>query len=84
MSRLVIDMSVEEHQQIKTLAAMRGMTIKEFVLGQIFPLDISAEEEQAWRQLQEVLSNRISQAEKGGIANKSFSQITDEVIKQQN
>lgn len=80
MSRLVIDMTGEQHQQIKTLAAMRGKTIKEFVLEQIFPMRINQEEQGAWEELQSILSARIENAKNGGISKMSFDQITDDVI----
>lgn len=82
MSRLVIDMTGEQHQQIKALAAMRGKTIKEFVLEQIFPMDISPEEQGAWKELQSILSTRIKSAEQGKVSRKTFDQITDDVIQE--
>ncbi len=81
MSRLVIDMSGEQHQQIKALAAMRGKSIKDFVLEQILPAQINNKEQKAWEELQNLLSSRITNAEKGAISNKTFDQITEEVIK---
>lgn len=82
MSRLVIDMTGEQHQQIKALAAMRGKTIKEFVLEQIFPMDIDPEEQKAWKELQSILSTRIKSAEQGKVSRKTFDQITDDVIQE--
>lgn len=84
MSRLVIDMTVEQHQQIKTLAAMRGKTIKAFVLEQIFPIKKTQEEQEAWEELQNILSTRIENANNGRISKMSFDQITDDVIQQRN
>lgn len=81
MSRLVIDMSGEQHQQIKALAAMQGKSIKSFVLGQIFPAEKTNKEQKAWNELQALLSSRITDAENGAVSNKTFDQITDEVIR---
>ncbi len=81
MSRLVIDMSSEQHQQIKALAAMQGKSIKRFVLEQIFPAEKTDKEQKAWDKLQALLASRIRDAETGAVANKTFDQITDEVIK---
>jgi hypothetical protein len=33
--RLTLDMSVEEHRQLKTLASFQGITMKEFLLSPI-------------------------------------------------
>jgi len=81
MSRLVIDMSGEQHQQIKALAAMQGKSIKSFVLEQIFPVEKTNKEQLAWNKLQALLVSRISDAETGAVSNKTFDQITDEVIR---
>jgi uncharacterized protein (DUF1778 family) len=35
MSRLSIDLTPEQHQKIKAVAAMQGKSIKEYVLAQI-------------------------------------------------
>lgn len=35
MSRLSIEISKEQHQQIKAIAAMRGMTIKDLILDRV-------------------------------------------------
>ena len=84
MSRLVIDMSGEQHQQIKALAAMQGKSIKRFVLEQIFPAEKTNKEQEAWNDLQALLASRISDAEKGVISKKTFDQITEETIKARN
>jgi uncharacterized protein (DUF1778 family) len=81
MSRLVIDMSGEQHQQIKALAAMQGKSIKNFVLEQIFPAEKTNKEQEAWNELQALLASRISDAENGAVSNKTFDQITDEVTR---
>lgn len=82
MSRLAIELTPKQHQQIKTLAAMRGKSIKDFVLEQIFPVQISNEEKDAWNELQTMLNARIAKAEGGAISQKSLDQITDEAIQQ--
>ena len=61
---------------------MRGKSIKEFVLEQIFPVQISEEEQTAWEELQSMLSSRIAKAEDGAVSQKTFSQITDAVIQE--
>jgi len=81
MSRLVIDMSSEQHQQIKALAAMQGQTIKSFVSEQIFSVEKTKNKQDAWNELQALLTSRIINAEKGAISTKTFDQITDEMIK---
>ena len=36
MSRLSIDLTPEQHQQIKALAALQGKSMKDFILGKLF------------------------------------------------
>jgi len=43
MTRLTIDISGEEKQQIKTLAALHGKTLKDYVLERVLPPDETAE-----------------------------------------
>lgn len=80
MSRLVIDVSGEQHQQIKSMAAIHGKSIKEFVLERIFNHD----EQDAWNELKSILLSRIEAAESGEISDKSFKQITEETLKASN
>lgn len=79
MSRLVIDVSGEQHQQIKTLAALQGKTIKEFVLEKVLP---AADESEgaAWEQLKEILLGRIEEAQQSGPSSKSLNELTREMI----
>ncbi|MEM6604043.1 MAG: antitoxin, partial [Pseudomonadota bacterium] len=36
MSRLVIEVSEDQHQEIKALAALEGISIKQYVLSKLF------------------------------------------------
>ena len=79
MSRLVIDVTGEQHQQIKALAALQGKTIKNFILEKLFVDDVD-DEQAAWDELENLLAARIEAAENGNISTKTFEQITEEVI----
>ena len=78
MSRIVLDVSGEEHQKIKTLAVLQGKTIKDYVLGKVFSDNV--DEDEAMKTLQSLLSERIEDAERESYAGKSFSQIAQEAI----
>lgn len=78
MSRLVIDVTGEQHQQIKALASLQGKTIKEFILERVFS---DNDENTAWQELEVLLASRIKDAQTQGISTKSFEQITQDVIK---
>ena len=78
MSRLVIDVTGEQHQQIKALASLQGKTIKEFILERVFS---DNDENEGWEELETLLASRIKDAETKGVSKKSFEQITADVIK---
>lgn len=80
MSRLTIDISGEQHQQIKALAAMQGKSIKEYVLERLFSDGKPDEEQQAWEELKSLLQERIAAAEQGKVSSKTFRQIAEETL----
>lgn len=77
MSRLIIDVSGEQHQKIKTLAALQGKTMRDYVLDRLFPKG----ESQSWEELKELLLARIEEAENSPAADKTFEQLTQEIIR---
>jgi hypothetical protein len=58
MSRLTIDITSQQHQSLKALAALQGKTIKQYALERLFPADASGD--QAWRELQRCWANASS------------------------
>ncbi|MCL4170057.1 UNVERIFIED_CONTAM: hypothetical protein GTU68_027049, partial [Idotea baltica] len=44
MSRLVIDVTGDQHKQIKMLAALQGKTIKNFILDRLFDENEASDE----------------------------------------
>lgn len=78
MSRLTIDITRQQHQNLKALAALQGKTIKQYALEQLFPGDANAD--QAWQELKALLSTRISEGMAGQVSTKSVSDIVDEEL----
>ena len=39
MSRLTIDITVQQHQALKAMAALEGKSIKNFAIERLFPVD---------------------------------------------
>ncbi|NNF35586.1 MAG: antitoxin [Saprospiraceae bacterium] len=76
MSRLTIEVTPKQHQHIKSLAAFRGQTIKEYVLSRIFPDD----EDHAYKEFKAFMHNRIAEAEKGELSERSLEDITKDVL----
>ncbi len=77
--RLSIEISTEQHCQIKAMAALKGKTIKDLVLEKIF--DKAKGTDTAWEELMSFLDKRIAHAENGGISTKTPNQIAKEVLR---
>jgi hypothetical protein len=85
MSRLSIEVTPEQHQRLKAIAALHGQSIKEYVLARALPsipdmADLS--EEEALRRLEEFLKpriDRIEAAERGEVVNQSVTEIVEEL-----
>ena len=82
MRRLSIEVTPEQHQRLKAIAALHGKTIKDYVLERALPplpdMDALTEEE-ALHQLETFLKPRIDAAERGEVITKSVEQIFAEV-----
>ncbi|SPJ25945.1 antitoxin [Palleronia abyssalis] len=85
MPRLSIDITPEEHQKLKAIAALKGQSIKDYVLNRTLrdapPLEGMTEDE-AFSVLAEFLEPRIEQARRSNLSNKSMDEIRREARKQ--
>lgn len=75
MSRLTIDMTAEQHQNLKAMAALQGKTIKQYTLERLFPAG-----DQAWQELQTLLTKRINDRLAGKVSTKSVDEILDDEL----
>ncbi|EAM8425557.1 antitoxin [Salmonella enterica] len=78
MSRLTIDITDQQHQSLKALAALQGKTIKQYALERLFPGDADAD--RAWQELKTLLGNRISNGIAGKVSARSIGEILDEEL----
>ncbi len=85
MPRLSIDITAEDHQKLKAIAALKGESIKEYVLkrtlGDAPALD-GMREDEAVAALADFLKPRIEQARLGAFSTKSMTDIRREAHKQ--
>lgn len=82
MSRVSIEVTPEQHQRLKAMAALSGKTIKAYILEQALPPlpdRESLSEEEALRQLEAFLQPRLEEAERGEVVNQSVTEIIDEL-----
>jgi hypothetical protein len=78
---LSIEVTQEQHQRRKAASALRGQSIKDYMLERVFqplPEINTASEEDALRQLEAFLQPRVEAAEQGVVVNKSVQQIFQE------
>ena len=81
MPRLSIDISPEDHQKLKAIAALKGQSIKDYVLGRALgdaPAVDGMNGDQAFMALANFLEPRIEQARRGQLSGKSLDEIRRE------
>lgn len=79
--RLSIDITAEEHQKLKAIAALKGQSIKDYVLDRTLgdaPALAEMSEEDALLALSAFLKPRIEQARRGELSPKSLAEIRQE------
>ena len=81
MSRLTIDISEQQHQSLKALAALQGKTIKQYAIERLFPGNV--DNDPAWQELKGVLTARINDGLAGKVSDMSIGDILDEELSQE-
>ena len=75
MSRISIDVTAEEHQKLKAMAALQGKSIKDYVIERTLGLDEDTDEAAALKELEAVLETRMRDAQKGAASRRTVGQI---------
>lgn len=78
MSRLTIDITDQQHQSLKALAALQGKTIKQYALERLFPG--ADDTDQAWHELATLLQSRINEGLAGKVSTKRIGDILNEEL----
>lgn len=78
MSRLTIEVTEQQHQSIKAMAALQGKSIKEYAIQRLFTF--TPDEERAMQELKALFDQRIAEALRGEVSEQSISEIAKEVI----
>ena len=74
MSRLSIEISESQRQQIKAMAALRGISIKDYVLERTLS-DENTAEAAALAELTSILKPRVAAARRGEVSKRSIKQV---------
>jgi len=75
--RLSIDVTQEQHQRLKAVAALQGKSIKSYVLDRVLPDTLMSDDAEELKELETFLEPRIK-ASQGKTINKSVKQIFEE------
>lgn len=80
MSRISIDVTAEQHQRLKALAALQGKTIKEFVLASTLGAQADGHDEAAaLEELETLLDERLANARGNGVSSRTVREIAERV-----
>ena len=78
MSRLSIEITPKEHQQIKAMAALQGKTIKDLVMERLFSKP--SDDDTDWLEFTAFLKDRIDKAMTSPPSPMSLDDIAQDVI----
>ena len=81
MPRLSIDISPQDHQQLKAMAALKGQSIKDYVLSRALvdmPNPATMTDAEALQVLKELLTPRLAEAETGQVVTATADDIKRE------
>ena len=78
MSRISIDVTPQEHQKLKAMAALQGKTIKEFVLSST--LGTPSKETKDLAEFESLLRGRLAQADAGQVSKRTVEDIFSQAI----
>ena len=75
MSRISIDVTSEEHQKLKAMAALQGKSIKAYVIERTLGVGGDSTQESALEELEALLDKRIRRAEKDAVSSPTVGAI---------
>lgn len=90
MPRLSIDLTPQERRQLKTMAALKGQSIKDYVLSPALvdmpdPAAMAMTDEEALQALKQLLAPRLAEAEAGDVVTATADDIKrDAKMRRQN
>jgi hypothetical protein len=79
MSRISIDVTDDEHKKLKAMAALRGQSIKDYVIERTLSADPA--DTAALLELEKLLDSRIRAARAGAVSRKTASEVFSDVTR---
>ncbi|WP_213995253.1 DUF1778 domain-containing protein [Arsukibacterium sp.] len=81
MSRLSIEVTPEQHQLLKAMAALQGKSIKDFILDKVLPHQVTEQAKHySVKQLEYLLQQRLQSARQGNFSEQSVTDIFEQAI----
>ncbi len=81
MSRLSIEVTPEQHQLLKAMAALQGKSIKDFILDKVLPQQAEEQPQNySVKQLETLLQQRLQSAGRGEFSKQSVTDIFEQAI----
>ena len=81
MSRLSIEVTPEQHQLLKAMAALQGKSIKDFILDKVLPQQAEEPPQNySVKQLETLLQQRLTSAYNGNYSEQSVTDIFEQAI----
>lgn len=78
MSRLTIDVTEQQHQTLKALAALEGKTLRQYALERLFSADGGGD--QAHEGLKALLAERLEEARRGEVVRDSIGELVEKAM----
>jgi uncharacterized protein (DUF1778 family) len=79
MSRLTIDLTAQQHQSIKAMAALQGKSIKDYAIERLLPAAV--DEERALGELKALLTQRLAEASRGEVSAERITDIAEAALR---
>lgn len=85
MSRISIDVTDEQHKRLKAMAALQGMSIKDFVLASTLGnLDMEPDGVPGLAELETLLDERLANARARGTGSRTVRDIVGQLTREAN
>lgn len=78
MSRLSIDITDQQHQSLKAMAALEGKTIREYAIERLFPKP--GADAAPFQELKALLEQRLAESADGNVVHRSITEIAEDVL----
>lgn len=81
MSRLTIDVTEQQHQTLKALAALEGKSLRQYALERLFPADAAGTSgEKAHEELKALLAERLAEAQRGELVQGGIGELAKQAL----